>query len=224
MMRKFLWTSLLFLSVGFAQSVTPTRRILFNRFRMPEIEIMIVDADGKNERVLAPHVEIEYSPSYSPDGKWVVFTQERGGLSDIYRIHTDGTGLERLTDDPAFDDQGALSPDGRSVAFISTRGSGTANLWLLDLTTRTYRSVTTGQAGNFRPAWSPDGAWIAFSSDRNATPGVFPGQWETLQSMGIYIVHPDGSGLRRVTKPGGAAGSPAWSADGKRVLFYETDE
>lgn len=223
-MRDYVLTTLLCLAAGFAQTAPPKHRVLFNRFRKPEIEIMIADADGKNERVLAPHGEIEYSPSYSPDGKWVVFTQERGGLSDIYRIHPDGTGLERLTDDPAFDDQGALSPDGRALAYISTRGSGTANLWLLDLATKKCTSLTSGQPGNFRPAWSPDGAWIAFSSDRDATPGVYPGQWEILQSTGIYIVRPNGSGLRRVTKAGGVAGSPAWSPDGKRILFYETDE
>jgi hypothetical protein len=47
-----------------------------------------------------------------------VFTKETAGLSDIYRIHPDGSDLERLTDDPAFDDQGVLSPiwlsEGRS--------------------------------------------------------------------------------------------------------------
>ena len=63
-------------------------------------------------------------------------------LSDIYRIHPDGSDLERLTDDPAFDDQGVLSPDGRTLAFVSTRGSGTANLWLLDLATRKYTNLT----------------------------------------------------------------------------------
>lgn len=223
MIRKVLLTSCC-LVAGFGQTVPPSHRILFNRFRMPEIEIMIADADGKNERILAPHGEIEYSPSFSADGKWVVYTQERGGLSDIFRVHPDGSGVERLTSDPAFDDQGVLSPDGRFLAFISTRGSGFANLWLLELSTKKYKSLTSGQSGNFRPAWSPDGAWIAFSSDRDATPGLFPGQWETLQSTGIYIIRPDGSGLRRVTKAGGVAGSPSWSADGKRVLFYETDE
>ena len=114
--------------------------------------------------------------------------------------------MERLTDDPAFDDQGVLSPDGRTLAFISTRGSGTANLWLLDLAAST--NLTKSQGGNFRPAWSPDGAWIAFSSDREGTTGVNPGHWE-LQSAGIYVVHPDGTGLRRITRPGSVAGSPA---------------
>src|SRR4029077_18848705 len=108
--------------------------------------VMIADADGKNERLLAPHagaaVATEYSPSWSADGQWIVYTQERGGSSDIYRIRPDGSGLEQLTDDPAFDDQGVLSPDGRSLAFISTRGSGTANLWRLDLASRKYTALT----------------------------------------------------------------------------------
>ena len=45
-----------------------------------------------------------------------------------------------------------------------------------------------------------------------------------MQSTGVYLIHPDGSGLRRLTKVGGFAGSPTWSSDAKRVLYYETDE
>ena len=199
-------------------------RVLFNRFRVPEMALFIADADGKNERALVPHREIEYSPSISPDGKWIVFTSERSGQADIYRVHPDGTGLEQLTDDPAFDDQGALSPDGATLAFVSTRGGGTANLWLLNLAGHKYTNLTNNHSGNFRPSWSPDGAWIAFSSDRDSNTGFYHGQWEHLQSTGIYIIHPDGTGLRRLTKAGGVAGSPAWSADGTRLLYYETDE
>ena len=129
-----------------------------------------------------------------------------------------------MTDDPAFDDQGALSPDGKSLAFISTRGEGFANLWLLDIASHKYTNLTRSRSGNFRPSWSPDGRWIAFSSDRDANPGRFPGQWEHMQSTGIYLIHPDGTGLRRLTRAGGVAGSPSWSSDAKRVLYYETDE
>ena len=154
---------------------------------------------GKNEHAL-PHRESEYSPTLTPDGKWIVFTSERSGQSDIYRMHPDGSGLEQLTDDPAFDDQGALSPDGKSLAFISTRGEGFANLWLLDIASHKYTNLTKSRSGNFRPSWSPDGRWIAFSSDRDANPGRFPGQWEHLQSTGIYLIHPDGTGLRRLTQ------------------------
>src|SRR5450432_1300930 len=215
---------LLLLSVLQSGAQTAVKhRVLFNRFRVPEIGLFVADADGRNERSL-PHRESEYSPSLTPDGLWIVFTSERAGQADLYRIHPDGSGLEQLTDDPAFDDQGSLSPDGKSLAFISTRGEGFANLWLLDLASRQYQNLTNSRSGNFRPTWSPDGRSIAFSSDRDANPGKFPGQWEHLQSTGIYLIHPDGSGLRRLTKAGGFAGSPTWSSDGKRVLYYETDE
>ena len=198
-------------------------RVLFNRYLVPEIGLFVADADGKNERAL-PHRETEYSPSLTPDGKWIVFTSERAGQADLYRVQPDGSALEQLTNDPAFDDQGSLSPDGKSLAFISTRGEGFANLWLLDIASHKYQNLTNSRSGNFRPSWSPDGRWIAFSSDRDANPGRFPGQWEHLQSTGIYLIHPDGTGLRRLTKAGGFAGSPTWSTDAKRVLYYETDE
>jgi TolB protein len=199
-------------------------RILFNRFLVPDVGLFIANADGTNERVLVPHRGIEYSPNVSLDGKWVVFTSEQNGLADIYRLHPDGSGLEQLTRDPAFDDQGALSPDNATLAFVSTREGGTANIWLLNIATNEYRNLTRNRSGNFRPSWSPDGQWIAFSSDRDSNPGIFPGSWEHLQSTGIYIVHPDGAGLRRLTRAGGVAGSPTWSSDSKRVQYYETDE
>src|SRR5208282_5885109 len=122
----------------------------FNRFLIPDVGLFIADADGKNERPLVPHAEIEYSPKVSLDGKWVVFTAEHQGLADIYRVHPDGSGLEQLTSDTAFDDQGALSPDGKLV-FVSTRGSGTANIWVLNIAKNEYRNLTNNHAGNFRP-------------------------------------------------------------------------
>ena len=199
-------------------------RVLFNRFRMPEIAIHVANADGSNEHAVAAHEEREYSPSLSASGEWVVYTAEHAGQADIFRVHPDGSGRERLTNDPAFDDQGTLSPDGKTLAFVSTRAAGTADIWLLDVARKKYTNLTHDKAGNFRPRWSPDGKWIAFTSDRESDAGIFPGQWEMLQSIGIYIVHPDGTGLRRLTKSGGVAGSPEWSADGKRLLYYETDE
>ena len=198
--------------------------VLFNRHLVPVMTVFIADADGKNEHALVPTQGLEYSPSYSADGQWIVFTAERQEQADIYRIHPDGTGREQLTDDPAFDDQGALSPDGKTLAFVSTREGGTANIWSLDLDSHTVTNLTRHASGNFRPSWSPDGRWIAFSSDRDSNPGLIPGHWEQLQSTGVYLVKPDGQDLRRLTRKDGVAGSPSWTADGRRVLFYETDE
>ena len=52
-------------------------------------------------------------------------------------MQPDGTGLERLTDSPAYDDQAAFSGDGQQIVFVTTRADGTADLWTLDL--RTHR-------------------------------------------------------------------------------------
>ena len=211
------------LSLNLAIAGEPAR-LQFTRIGPTRIGLFLANADGSNERALLPADSLDYTPSFSTDGKWIVFTSERGGSADIYRVHPDGSGLERLTDDPAFDDQGALSPDGSTLAFVSTREGGFANLWLQDLSSpsRHARPVAKTNAGSFRPSWSPDGKWIAFTSDRDTTRARWDGGWELIQSTALYIVRADGSSLRRLTELGSYAGSPRWSPDGRRIVFYRS--
>ena len=199
-------------------------QVLFNRFLVPVMTLHIADADGKRERALLATSNLDYSPSFSADGQWVVFTSERDGQAEIYRVRPDGSGMERLTDHPAFDDQAALSPDGKTLAFVSTREGGTANIWTMDLASKKATNLTASRSGNFRPSWSPDGARIAFTSDREAEPATYPGMWEHMQSTGIYVIAARGGELKRLTRKDGFSGSPTWSSDGRRILFYETDE
>ena len=185
-------------------------------------EVFVADADGSNARPLSPDPGWDANASFSMDGRWVVFTSNRQGSADIFRVHPDGRGLERLTDDPAFDDQAALSPDGRQLAFVSTR-TGHAEVWLLDLGTKALKNLTGRSGGSFRPAWSPDGTWIAFSSDRASPHPVRPGSFESIQSTEIYMMHADGTGIRKVTRTGAFAGSPSFSPDGKQLVCYQAD-
>src|SRR5215510_13820391 len=177
----------------------------------------------------------EYNASFAADGKSVLFTSERNGAgqSDVFRAALDGTRMEPVVTGPAVDDAAALSPDGTRVAFVSTRNGYRANIWVVDLKGGQMGNLTgaedvqgdpSGPNGFFRPSWSPDSQWLAFSSDRNTDwRGHDDGHgWEHTQELSIYIIGADGQGFRRIaSKPGHCLGSPKWSPDGKRVVFYE---
>jgi Tol biopolymer transport system component len=223
------------LTLAASQTAFAKNIILVNRIGPSAGELFIANADGSGERKLNSGGAMDYDPMFSADGKWIVFTSERNGSSNIYRLHPDGSGLERLTDNDGFDDQASLSPDDNQVVFVSSRGSGTNNIWILDIKTRKARNLTGApdlQApagkmnGFFRPSWSPDGKWIAFSSDRGMDfkGHKFPAPgWEHIQPASIYVIQPDGTGLRKLTPDGEMAGSPKWSADSKQVVFYDLD-
>ncbi|RZT03880.1 component of the Tol biopolymer transport system [Duganella sp. CF402] len=209
--------------------------MLMNRIAPSISELYIADLDGGNERKLLADSAFDYNATRSVDGKWLVFTSERraDGQSDIYRARADGSGIEALVSTSSMEDAPVLSPDGKKLAYVSTANGYRANIWVRDMASGKVKKITgigavKGKEGKpdsyFRPTWSPDGKWIAFSSDRDTEwTGHDHGQgWEHTQELSIYIIRPDGTGFRKVvSKPGYCLGSPQWSPDGKRIVFYE---
>jgi len=157
-------------------------------------------------------------PAWSPDERKIVFSRCGGNCRQfgIWTLNVNGSGLHRLTAG-TLDSDPAWSPDGATIAFA--HGFPKA-IWLMNADGTNQRQLTTpptaaGYGSDAQPDWSPDGKWIAFARFHEPHPG--PRTMELRRD--IYLVRPDGTDLRRLTKLTRVNGAPAWSPDGKRIAF-----
>lgn len=97
------------------------------------------------------------------------------------------------------------------LVFVSTRGSGTADLWILDLGSGEVRSLTEGPGGGFRPSWSSDGERIAI--------GVGSFFQMRDEPARVVSVRADGSETRELTEAPPNSGFPSYSPDGSRIVY-----
>ena len=108
----------------------------------------------------------------------------------------------QLTSDPGVEEYPALSPDGKLLAYVS-RATGNADIYVLRVGGKNPINLTKDEpAEDIEPAFSPDSSQIAFRSER--------------QGGGIFLMGSTGESVRRLTDTGY---TPAWSPDGKQIVF-----
>ncbi len=134
-------------------------------------------------------------------------------IEDLYRIK--------------FISRPRISPDGERVAYVLTdideqRHAYHSALWVASLQDGTARRFTTGLADATSPAWSPDGKWLAFVSEREGEGLSLNPQKQKKQGKGkpqIWLMSVGGGEAYQLTFMEHGASAPVWSPDGESVLF-----
>jgi len=156
--------------------------------------------------------------AYSPDGKWIVFMSRRTGDSEIWVMRSDGTHPVQITQAPGYDGGPYFSPDGKRLVYRSDRkGNDLLQIFVADLSfddqgniigMKAEHQLTNDENVNWCPFWHPDGRHLIFATSRHGH-----------QNYELYAMRDDGSHLARVTYTDGFDGLPAFSPDGKYVMW-----
>ena len=175
-------------------------------------EIYVMDANGKNQQNLTNNPADDGYPSWSPDGKQIIFQSNRDELQyEIYVMDADGGNQQKLTENPNNEDEyPSWSPDGQQIVFVSAKdGHFGYEIYVMDADGGNLQRLTENLKHEWDPVWSPDGKRIAFSLDRKGD-GV---------NFEIYVMDADGANQRRLTENRSDDVSPSWSPDGERIAF-----
>lgn len=201
-----------------------TSRITFSSDRRDTDEIWTMAAAGGDLFRVTHHSgpRLFLEPTFSPDGKWLVFEVDEGGTGEnargsIYKVRADGAELTQLTDGPAGgtdDRQPNWSPAGGRILFQRRRPPGDNwDIYTMAPDGSDVRRVTTSPAADTDASWSPDGRRIVYSSDNGE-----------LARPAVYVIDAAGGLPTRVTfDVAHEDGAPSWSPDG-RWLAFESHE
>ena len=194
-------------------------------------DIYVMPISGGEARAIASGVAWDMQPKFSPDGRSIAFTSDRGGGDNLWVMDRDGSNARQVSNETfRLLTQPDWSPDGQFIVgrkhFTSSRSLGAGEMWMyhraggggVQLTERRTQQKDTGE-----PAFSPDGRYLYFSDDATAG-GVF--DYSKDPNTQIYVIRrldrETGEVTPFVTGPGGSI-RPTPSPDGKSLAFIRRD-
>jgi serine/threonine protein kinase len=154
-------------------------------------------------RWLTRGTSMDRQPSYSPDGKWIVFSTSRNGNLDLWTTSTESGETRRVTDDKAQDWDPAFTPDGKQIMWSSNR-SGHFEIWIAEADGRNARQLSRDGFDAENPTMTRDG-WVIYSANFG-------------QNQGIWKMRADGTQATKIIS--GINAHPEVSPDGQYVLYH----
>ncbi len=187
---------------GFNSGVSWTRdgnRAVMTLNRDDSAEVYEVHpVNGKPIRRLTSSPAVDTSPSFSPDGKQIVFVSDRNGGPQLFLMDIDGSTATQVSSHGPYNSSPDWHPTGPWIAY-SSQTSGGFDIRILNVQTGFDRRLAGGRGRCEDPSWSPCGRYIAFT-------------WYSrkLGTQDLYLVSADGLSLQRLTSDGGPYSAPSW--------------
>jgi TolB protein len=154
-------------------------------------------------------VSVTASPSFTPDGKQVVFVSSVSGCCGIFVANMDGSNVHPITTSRSNDAEPKVNPKtGAEVAFSSGR-SGPEQLYRMNIDGTDVERLTDGTGEASNPSWHPDGQFLAYAWTRGYMAGAF----------NIFIMNVATRDYKQLTHGEGKNENPSWAPDGKHIVF-----
>ena len=159
-------------------------------------EIFVMHLGSKNLLRVTTNRSIDTEPSWSPDGRMLVFTSDRGGSPQIYQVNAAGGNPERLTFTGNYNARARYSPDGKALTLVHGT-EGRYKIAYMNLMANTMSLVTEARFGDESPSFAPNGSMIIYAT-------------QTGRGTELAAVSADGRVHQRLAFQDGEVREPAW--------------
>ena len=177
------------------------QNIVFTRWsaNSGRYQIMTMERNGDNPNNI-PRIE-GWDPTWSPDGRQILFASDRTGSIQLFAVRNDGKNLRQVSNLPAIRGRSDWSPDGQYIVTYSGE-AWRHELYIMNADGSQARQLTPSGGNSQGPSFSPDGKWIAFTA--------YFDDYGDDHGCEIYIIRADGTDLRRLTDNDYCDYQPRW--------------
>lgn len=168
--------------------------------------LAIMDQDGANVRYLTQSNDIVLTPTFSPTRQEITYMDFAGGEPKVYLLQLETGQRELVGDFPGMTFSPRFSPDGSRVVMSLLGDDGNANIYAMDLSSRSTTRLTNSSSIDTSPSYSPDGQKVVFESDRGGR-------------QQLYVMSAGGGDASRISFGNGSYSTPVWSPRGDLIAF-----